>query len=210
MALWATEEGELSELLATAGVLPMFGFPPAHASLYDRKVRSRRALENAVVSDRPLDMAVSAFSPGAQIVRDGLLHTAVGFAHYEVKGKDAYPVDPLGPALPVGACGECKTTFVRPQVGAVPGVRRRAAPVRPLPAARLPHLIRARDYDDSTDTASHAGIPVALRGGRRARTAPRSRRSPWRSTSRRRSCRSTTTAANCFRSGGSPTAPSSW
>ena len=64
-----------------------------------------------MVSDRPLDMAVSAFSPGAQVVRDGLLHTAVGFAHYEVKGIDASPVDPLGPALPVGACSECQTTL---------------------------------------------------------------------------------------------------
>ena len=114
MAQWANEEGELSELLATAGILPMFGFPTRARDLYDRSVRTRRALEQAVVADRPLDMAVSAFSPGAQIVRDGLLHTAVGFAHYEVKGKDAYPVDPLGPPLHAGTCSECMTTFLGP------------------------------------------------------------------------------------------------
>jgi hypothetical protein len=38
IALWATEEGELSELLATAGALPMFGFPTRARNLYDRKV----------------------------------------------------------------------------------------------------------------------------------------------------------------------------
>ena len=113
-----------------------------------------------MVSDRPLDMAVSAFSPGAQIVRDGLLHTAVGFAHYEVKGKDAYPVDPLGPALPVGACGECKTTFVRPQAEQCP-VCGGALHLFDLYQPRgFRTSYQPRDYDDSTDTASHAGIPA--------------------------------------------------
>ena len=157
--LWAAEEGELSELLATAGVLPMFGFPTRARDLYDRRVRSRRELDNAVVADRPLDMAVSAFSPGAQIVRDGLLHTAVGFAHYEIKGKDAYAVDPLGPALPVGACGECNATFVRPQAEQCPvcgGVLRLFGLYQPR-GFRTSY--QSRDYDDSSDTASYAGIP---------------------------------------------------
>ena len=160
VALWATEEGELSDLLATAGVLPMFGFPTRARDLYGQKVSSRRALENAVVSDRPLDMAVSAFSPGAQIVRDGLLHTAVGFAHYEVKGKGTYPVDPLGAALQVGACGECKTTFVRPQAEQCP-VCGGALHLFDLYQPRgFRTSYQPRDYDDSTDTASHAGIPA--------------------------------------------------
>jgi DEAD/DEAH box helicase domain-containing protein len=160
IALWANEEGELSDLLATAGVLPMFGFPTRARSLYGQKVSSRRALENAVVSDRPLDMAVSAFSPGAQVVRDGLLHTAVGFAHYEVKGKGAYPVDPLGPALPVGACGECKTTFVKPKAAQceVCGGSLHLFDLYQPRGFRTSY--QPRDYDDSTDTASHAGIPA--------------------------------------------------
>ncbi|HET9894975.1 MAG TPA: DEAD/DEAH box helicase [Streptosporangiaceae bacterium] len=158
--LWAAEEGELSELLATAGVLPMFGFPTRARNLYSRKANTRRALEDAVVSDRPLDMAVSAFSPGAQIVRDGLLHTAVGFAHYEVKGKDAYPADPLGPALPVGACGECKTVFLKPQAeqcSVCAGALRLFGLYQPR-GFRTSY--EARDYDDTTDTASNAGIPA--------------------------------------------------
>jgi DEAD/DEAH box helicase domain-containing protein len=160
ITLWAADEGELSELLATAGVLPMFGFPTRARDLYGHKAKSRHTLENAVIADRPLDMAVSAFSPGAQIVRDGLLHTAVGFAHYEVKGKDAYPVDPLGPALPVGACCECKTTFVKPQAEQCP-VCGGALHLFDLYQPRgFRTSYQPRDYDDSTDTASHAGIPA--------------------------------------------------
>lgn len=160
IALWAAEEGELSELLATAGVLPMFGFPTRSRNLYDRNVRTRRALENAVVADRPLDMAVSAFSPGAQIVRDGLLHTAVGFAQYEVKGKDAYPVDPLGPALPVGACSECKTSFTKPQTEHCP-VCGGALHLYDLYQPRgFRTSYQPRDFDDSSDTGSYAGIPA--------------------------------------------------
>ena len=160
ITLWAADEGELSELLATAGVLPMFGFPTRARDLYGRKAKSRRALENVVVADRPLDMAVSAFSPGAQIVRDGLLHTAVGFAHSEVKGKAAYPADPLGPALAVGACGECKTTLVRPHAELCP-VCGGALHLFDLYEPRgFRTSYQPRDYDDSTDTASHAGIPA--------------------------------------------------
>jgi DEAD/DEAH box helicase domain-containing protein len=158
--LWGSEEAELSELLATAGVLPMFGFPTRARNLYDDMVRSRRALENAVVADRPLDMAVSAFSPGAQIVRDGLLHTAVGFAHYEVKGKDVYPVDPLGPPLLVGACGECHTTFVKPQAEQCPVCGGALHLFDMYQPRGFRTSYQSRDYDDSSDTASYAGIPA--------------------------------------------------
>lgn len=157
--LWAAEEGELSELLATAGVLPMFGFPTRARNLYGSKVSSRPALENAVVSDRPLDMAVSAFSPGAQVVRDGWLHTAVGFAHYEVKGKKAYPADPLGPAIPVGSCDECKTTFVEPQGDLCPVCEGTLRLFNFFQPRGFRTSYAPRDFDDSTDTASYAGIP---------------------------------------------------
>lgn len=157
---WANEEGELSELLATAGTLPMFGFPTRARNLYYRRVSSRRALEDSVVSDRPLDMAVSAFSPGAQVVRDGSLHTAVGFAHYEVRGKDAVSVDPLGPAIPAGACGECMTTFVEPEAEncTVCGGALYLFDLYQPRGFRTSY--EPRDFDDTTDTASYAGIPA--------------------------------------------------
>ena len=104
---------ELSELLANAGVLPMFGFPTRVRSLYGRWVRTRSELDEYTVTDRALDMAISAFAPGAQVVKEGSVHTAVGFAAYDVVGSRAYSKDPLGPEIPMVRCEECGTVDVR-------------------------------------------------------------------------------------------------
>ena len=69
---------ELSELLANGGVLPMFGFPTRVRSLY--RVPQGIPSREAEIADRPLGQAVSAFAPGAQIVKDGWVYTANGFA----------------------------------------------------------------------------------------------------------------------------------
>ena len=133
-----------------------------------------------MVSDRPLDMAVSAFSPGAQIVRDGLLHTAVGFAHYEVKGIDASPVDPLGPRCQLEPAVSAKTTLVTPQSEQCPVCGGALHLFNLYQPRGFRTSYQPRDYDDSTDTASHAGIP-SLSAVDAAKIVPRSRRSPWRS-----------------------------
>jgi DEAD/DEAH box helicase domain-containing protein len=99
---------QLSSLLAAAGVLPMFGFPSKVRPLYGSPVRSADHLDDATVSDRPLGMAVGAFAPGAQVVKDKSLHTAVGFVAYDVVGDQARPIaDPLGPPIPVSVCDAC-------------------------------------------------------------------------------------------------------
>lgn len=69
---------ELSHLLAVAGILPMFGFPTQVRSLFHDKGKPSK-LEDVVVSDRPLDHAVWAFSPGSEIPKDKQLNTAIGF-----------------------------------------------------------------------------------------------------------------------------------
>ncbi|MFJ1510295.1 DEAD/DEAH box helicase [Cellulosimicrobium funkei] len=98
---------QLSTLLAAGGVLPMFGFPTKVRQLFGGFVHNAD-LERATVSDRPLGMAVSAFAPGGQVVKDKRLHTAVGFVAYEVKGQKAIAVpDPLGPAVPTSVCDDC-------------------------------------------------------------------------------------------------------
>ena len=100
-AQWATEEGELSELLATAGILPMFGFPTRARNLYDAlgPLAARPGAELSSPTGR-WTWRCQRSPPGRRSSATGLLHTAVGFAHYEIKGKDAYPADPLGPAHP--------------------------------------------------------------------------------------------------------------
>lgn len=96
---------ELSHRLAVAGVLPMFGFPTQVRSLFHDK-RKRRA-EDMVISDRPLDHAIWAFAPGAEIPKDKQLFTACGFVHK----RDGYngvtnDPDPLGSSLPYTRCVE--------------------------------------------------------------------------------------------------------
>jgi DEAD/DEAH box helicase domain-containing protein len=96
---------ELSHRLAVAGVLPMFGFPTQVRSLFHDK-KKRRA-EDTVISDRPLDHAIWAFAPGAEIPKDKRLFTACGFVHK----RDGYngvinDPDPLGTSLPYTRCVE--------------------------------------------------------------------------------------------------------
>jgi DEAD/DEAH box helicase domain-containing protein len=91
---------ELSERLATAGLLPMFGFPTRVRSLFNFSHNTQ-----AVVSDRPLDHAVWSFSPGAEIAKDKRLYTACGFvdAHEEF-GRIAYGQEPLGQPIAFSRC----------------------------------------------------------------------------------------------------------
>lgn len=67
----------LSERLAAAGVLPMFGFPTGVRTLYETK---GGAVSTEPVSTRPLGQAVSLFAPDAKVVKDGWVHTVNGVA----------------------------------------------------------------------------------------------------------------------------------
>lgn len=96
---------ELSERLATAGVLPMFGFPTQTRSLFSYKKDA--TLDEMVVSDRPLDHAVWAFSPGSEIPKDKQVHVACGFEHKKQVGGRIIPdSDPLGNPLVFSHCEE--------------------------------------------------------------------------------------------------------
>lgn len=88
--------GHLSEALATRGILPVFGFPTKVRTIWDRKVVWQRDLKNWAISDRSIDVAVSNYAPGAQVVRDGWVHTSVGFAAYQPAGQSVVPINPLG------------------------------------------------------------------------------------------------------------------
>lgn len=101
---------ELSHRLAVAGLLPMFGFPTQVRTLYSDKVANR--VEEVALSDRPLDHAVWAFSPGSEVPKDKQLHVACGFVAKSdsPKGVRNEP-NPLGDPLPYSRCvdDECGT-----------------------------------------------------------------------------------------------------
>lgn len=101
---------ELSKALAADGKLPMFGFPTRVRNLWYSAVHNRNAFSNNIVSDRPLSLAISSFAPGAQVVKDGLIHRAAGFAAYRPRGKVIEVVDPLGTPHAVGRCKRCGRT----------------------------------------------------------------------------------------------------
>jgi DEAD/DEAH box helicase domain-containing protein len=151
----------LSERLASAGVLPMFGFPTRVRPLYGARVAQRSDLDRAVVTDRALDMAVSGFSPGAEVVRDGQVHICVGFAAYEIKGPRAFPTDPLGPPIQLTRCGECGAVRLRDDSGpdrcGICGAALAALDVYQPAGFRTDY--QPRDYDDIAEAAASAGFP---------------------------------------------------
>ena len=105
---------DLSERLANAGLLPMFGFPTRVRPLYGRAPRSGADIESATVADRDIQLAVSNFAPGSEVVKDKRKHTAVGFAHWiPSRGRAVQVSDPLGIPHPMLRCTHCGAVAVR-------------------------------------------------------------------------------------------------
>jgi hypothetical protein len=111
----------LSERLANVGLLPMFGFPTRVRYLFhERPVGYDWPPEEGVV-DRDLDLAISQFAPGAETVKDGLIHTSIGVVHYRPQGNSAVEQpNPLGPAHPIGFCHNCQAVDVQAGGAACP------------------------------------------------------------------------------------------
>lgn len=155
---------ELSERLANAGVLPMFGFPTRVRQLYGTPVRNRRDLEDAVVADRQLSMAITAFAPGAEVVRDGQVHVCAGLAAYELAGGKTQPVDPLGTPIPVTRCSQCDAVRLRGTEGgdepqSCPSCGGAVAPVDVYQPAGFRTDYQPRDYDDAGEGVTTSGFP---------------------------------------------------
>ena len=104
----------LSERLANAGRLPMFGFPTRVRLLY-----TQWRLDAGTI-DRDLDVALSQFAPGSQTVKDKALHTAVGIVELRPVGRDVTSRPGLTPPLPdgnprpLGICAACQAVVPVP------------------------------------------------------------------------------------------------
>lgn len=100
---------ELSQRLAEHGVLPMFGFPTSVRYLYLKRPFRSYPWPPAAVIDRDLAMAVSQFAPMSEVVRDGLVHTAVGVAAFEPVGRRPRrpSMDALGINRTIYLCRSC-------------------------------------------------------------------------------------------------------
>lgn len=94
----------LSERLANAGRLPMFGFPTKVRGLhYERPAH----LPARKMIQRELTHAISQFAPGSETVKDKSVHTAVGVADYEMKFGRVVTKDGRGSEFRVASCRSC-------------------------------------------------------------------------------------------------------
>jgi DEAD/DEAH box helicase domain-containing protein len=136
-------QDSLSERLANAGLLPMFGFPTRVRVLFhdDPNRAHEWPPDNSV--DRDLDIAISQFAPGAETVKDGIVHTAAGVADYRRIGTQAREqANPLGPPVPIGMCQNCQAVDLSPAVSTV------ACPVcgSGAPGFRIVQLAQPRGF----------------------------------------------------------------
>ncbi|WP_233096202.1 DEAD/DEAH box helicase [Alicyclobacillus sp. SO9] len=104
----------LSECLATAGLLPMFGFPTRLRLLHHQPRTERSfvgALEKGTV-DRDLEIAIGEYAPGSEVVKEKAKHRAVGVAHYTPLGSkiEAEP-EPLGQLRTIALCKHCQILY---------------------------------------------------------------------------------------------------
>jgi ATP-dependent helicase YprA (DUF1998 family) len=112
----ALPQDALSERLANVGLLPMFGFPTRVRFLFHKRPGAGYDWppEEGIV-DRDLDLAISQFAPGAETVKDGLIHTSVGVVHYRPQGNTvAEQPNPLGASQPIGFCRSCQAVDTHP------------------------------------------------------------------------------------------------
>lgn len=66
---------DISEKLAEGGILPMFGMPTSVRNLYHGFTKDNKILS----IDRPQEMAIYEFAPGAQKTKDKGIHQSIGF-----------------------------------------------------------------------------------------------------------------------------------
>ena len=105
----------LSERLANAGLLPMFGFPTRVRLLYTNWPYSGYPWppEKGLV-DRDIDIAISQFAPGSETVKDKAVHTACGVvelypAGHQVGSRSGFvpPLEEENRAW-IGLCRHCQ------------------------------------------------------------------------------------------------------
>jgi DEAD/DEAH box helicase domain-containing protein len=154
-------QDELSELLANAGVLPLFGFPTRSRELYS--ARPNHPDDHYTVADRSLEIAVSQYAPGAEILNENKVNVCVGFAAYTIRGRQIRPIEPLSPGLVVNRCSECLIVQVLPDedsgMAQCPTCHASTVPFRLYEPLGFRTDYVPQDYDERSDRGSYTGPP---------------------------------------------------
>lgn len=111
----------LSERLANAGILPMFGFPTRTRNLY-LSLPTKLPADDVV--SRDIDMALNSFAPGHEIVKDKKVYKAVGIVDYEYN-KNTHIIQPKFNSLnkyklPLTRCKSCGYSTITSDEETVP------------------------------------------------------------------------------------------
>jgi DEAD/DEAH box helicase domain-containing protein len=115
-AVETSKEEWLSEALAWRGVLPMFGFPTGVRRLVQEKpyIKEDGQTRGAGV-DREIEIAISEFAPGAEVIKDKKIHHPVGLASYHQTWRGfVLEDDILGLVEEVGYCSQCYRLYPSP------------------------------------------------------------------------------------------------
>ncbi len=153
-------QDELSHRLAVAGILPMFGFPTQVRSLFQDKKASR--LDEVVISDRPLDHAIWAFAPGAEIPKDKRLNTVSGFV-FRREGHSGVVNEPqpLGKAVTYTRCTDDACGTIAANADTV--CKMCGSPSRPFPLYQPRGFLswfKRKDYDGQRQRGRALPPPV--------------------------------------------------
>lgn len=161
---------DLSQRLAENGLLPMFGFPTRSRHLFIGKPKAGTpwSLVNSIDRDGP--MALSAFAPGSELIKDGWIYKSIGIAAWTPGSyKPAAIEDPFTDQGVVFVCRRCSYLGVLkklpedaspcPECGADPGVASALALREPLGYFASDHTKDKRAFDGNfawTPRAMHA------------------------------------------------------
>lgn len=104
---------KLSERLASAGLLPMYGFPTQVRNLYEKSLNNQKFNPNNRYISRSISQAISEFAPGSQIVKDKKIIRSHGLVDYKFSNGRLIEVDGRG-KLPndIKICNSCSSTFI--------------------------------------------------------------------------------------------------
>jgi DEAD/DEAH box helicase domain-containing protein len=141
----------LSERLANAGLLPMFGFPTRVRLLYTRwpSPGAQWPPETGIV-DRNLDVAISQFAPGSETVKDKAVHTACGVVELYPQGNTIATKPGLVPPLTegnesLGLCSNCQAVIYRYTILSQPLPGGQRSPTTQCPVCGVNDAMRCID-----------------------------------------------------------------
>ena len=154
---------ELSLHLAEQGLLPMFGFPTRVRELFKTKPKNVYD-EDAKLASRPIDAAITMFTPGVEIIKDHAVFQVAGFAAYSFQGSQVQAVDPLGTANKLRKCETCSAISFDDGITVNCGIC--MSPSTPFvmyePLGFRTDFEEPMDYDGETSAGAAGGFPALV------------------------------------------------